>query len=190
MASQNNSKLDRESVAKVKAGDIDAFEGIVSRYQDKLIAYARTIVHDYQAASDVVQNSFIKAYVNLNSYKPEYSFSSWIYRIVHNEAINYIKKHKKELTHDDEEWFDQLPDSGRSVTDEVEKKLLEDKTRYLLDRVPLKYREPIILYYFSGHSYSEISDILRIPTATVGTRINRGKKLLKKEFAKEGVDHE
>lgn len=187
MKDHEASKTDQEIVAMVVGGDKDAFALLVDRYQDKLLRYAYSIVHDNFASSDVVQNSFIKAYVNLNSYNPGLSFSSWVYRIVHNEAINYIKKHRRELTADDENWSSSLPDLTRSVSDEVESKMLSDKAKKIIGQLPIKYREPLVLYYYSNQSYQEISDILKIPVVTVGTRINRAKKRLKSEFVKEGL---
>lgn len=171
------SKLtDEEVVEHTRSKNKEAYTEIVNRYQDKLVRYAKYLLNDDEKAADVVQESFIKAYVNLNSFNSKKKFSSWIYRIVHNQAINLIKKHKKEVP--------LLPnidfDSGVNVEEEYTKKEMAEMIRECLNEMPVIYKEPLSLYFLEDKSYNEISDILRIPTGTVGTRINRAKILIKK----------
>ena len=87
---------DEELVEIIKSKDKEIFAEIIKRYEKKLLRYANYLLNDSDKASDVVQESFIKAYVNLNSFNNKFKFSSWIYRIVHNEAINHINKNKYE----------------------------------------------------------------------------------------------
>jgi RNA polymerase sigma-70 factor (ECF subfamily) len=171
------SKLTDEKVVEhTRSKNKEAYTEIVSRYQDKLIRYAKYLLNDDEKAADVVQESFIKAYINLNSFNSKKKFSSWIYRIVHNQAINLIKKHKKEVP--------LLPnidfDSGVDVEEEYTKKELSEMIKECLNEMPVIYREPLSLYFLEDKSYNEIGDILRIPIGTVGTRINRAKILIKK----------
>ena len=91
---QDISRLkDQEIVDLIRTKDKELYSELVKRYEDKLMRYALSIVGNEQKAADVVQQSFIKAYVNLQSFNLKKKFSSWIYRIVHNEAINEIKKY-------------------------------------------------------------------------------------------------
>jgi RNA polymerase sigma-70 factor, ECF subfamily len=171
------SKLSDEKVVEVvRGGDSDVYGEVIRRYQEKLLRYAVYLVNDEQKAADVVQNTFIKVYVNLNGFNLNKKFSSWIYRITHNEAMNMVKKNKREVMMNED--FD--GDSGVDVEKEYGKKELGRMIRECLDKTPLKYREPLGLHYLEEKSYKEISDILRVPVGTIGTRINRGKLLMKK----------
>ena len=181
---------DEKLVEKITKNDQELYIHIVERYQGPLIRYVRTIVYEHEAAEDVVQNTFIKAYQNLRSFKLDKKFSSWIYRIAHNEGINYIKKHKREVRPDDETWFDSVPDERLTAEDEVDLKILKSATGSAIAKLEEKYREPLTLFYLEAKSYQEIGEILRIPTATVGTRINRAKKQLKDLIKEKGVENE
>lgn len=176
------SKLtDEEVVEYTKTKDKQAYAEIIRRFQDKLMRYATHILNDHDKASDVVQESFIKAYTNLNSFDTKKKFSSWIYRIVHNEAINLIKKYKKELP-----LFNDIDfDSGINIEKDYTKKEIIEMVRSCINEMPVLYKEPLSLFFLEDKSYNEISDILRIPTGTVGTRINRAKILMKKTCLKK-----
>ncbi len=171
------SKLTDEEIVKLtRTKNKEAYAGIIRRYQEKLMRYAKYLVNDDDKASDVVQNAFIKAYINLNGFDIKRKFSSWIYRIVHNEAINLINKHKKEKP-----LFENIDfDSGVNIEKEYTQNEVRKMVRNCLEETPLLYREPLSLYFLEEKSYSEISDILRIPIGTVGTRINRAKLIMKK----------
>lgn len=171
------SKLSDEKIVEVvRTKDKEVYAEIIKRYQTKLIRYATYIINDEHAGADAVQESFIKAYVNLNSFNIKKKFSSWIYRIVHNETMNIINKHKKQQPIDEMTDID----SGINLEDEFIKNELINHTHYCLKKMSVIYREPLSLFYLEEKSYDEISDILRIPIGTVGTRINRAKGLMKK----------
>ena len=178
---------DEELVKLVINKDQEYYAEIVERYEAKLIRYARTIVYDADVAADVVQNTFIKAFVNLRGFNTKLKFSSWIYRITHNEAINMIRKSSKELRPDDESWFDTIADDRETADDELDKIFLAEEIGSALKQLETKYREPIILHIYEGKAYKEIGDILKLPTATVGTRISRGKSQLKKIIEEKGA---
>lgn len=179
---------DEQVVGKIIAGDKESYSVIVERYETKLVRYVANIFNGNQAsAQDVVQETFIKAYINLRSFKVDKKFSSWIYRIAHNEAMNYIKKHKKEIQHDDEEWESKLVDERPTQEQEIDEMFSQKEVKKVLAKLDLKYREPLILYIYYGHSYQEISDILKMPSATVGVRISRAKHKLKVLLNQEGA---
>ena len=167
---------DEKIVEIVRTEDKEAYAEIIKRYKVKLMRYASYLTGEEHNAADIVQESFIKAYVNLNGFNTKKKFASWIYRIVHNEAINLINKQKKQVSLYDDYDFD----SGIDIEDEFIKKELRNRTHNCLNQMPVIYREPLSLYYLEEKSYEEISDILRIPVGTVGTRINRAKNLMKK----------
>lgn len=182
----NKQLTDDQLVAKIIEGDDDAFGQIVDRYQAPLSRYVQGIIFSSSSSADVVQETFIKTYVNLRSYRPGKKFSSWIYRIAHNEAVNYLRKHRKELTTDDETWFDRIVDDKQSLDDLVDARLDNEKLQQAVSKLKEKYRSPLVLHVFQAKSYEEVSEILRIPTNTVGTRISRAKKMLKDELTEKG----
>ena len=167
---------DEEIVWQVQKGDKEIYARIVKRYQDKLIRYATYLVGDFHLASDVVQETFIKAYVNLNGFNVKKKFSSWIYRIAHNEAMNVLKKDKKQFSLGE---YVEI-DSNIDLEENLIKKELKTQTQRCLKQMSVIYREPLSLYFLEDKTYEEISDILRIPMGTVGTRINRAKVIMKK----------
>jgi len=172
------SKLsDGEVVEITRTKDKEVYAEVVRRYQEKLMRYAKYLVNDDARAADVVQDAFIKAFVNLNSFDTKRQFSSWIYRIVHNEAINLINKYKKEQPLLEDINFD----SGINIEEEYSKKEIIKMVKDCLEEIPLLYREPLGLYFLEEKTYVEISDILRIPTNTVGTRISRAKLVMRKK---------
>ncbi len=163
------------------------FGHIVLRYQDKLSSYIRRLgVHNQEDREDVLQEIFIKVYKNLNGFDTSLSFSSWIYRIAHNEAISwYRKKNVRPEGH--------LIDSGEEILellstqeDTAEKKfdlqVNKGEVQRALLELESKYRDPLILRFFEHKEYDEISDILKIPPGTVGTLIYRGKEALKRKL--------
>lgn len=171
------SKLsDEEVVEIVRRQEKDAYSEIIKRYQARLLRYAISILGDSESGADVVQSAFIKAYVNLNGFRINKSFSSWIYRIVHNEAMNFLKKQKHQQPITDN--F-QLSDDT-DLEENLIKQELADFTHNCLNQMAVIYREPLALYYLEEKSYEEISDILRVPIGTVGTRLTRAKKIMKK----------
>ena len=169
------SKLSDEEVVEIARTSKEVYAEIIKRYQRKLVRYANYLVNDAEKASDVAQEAFIKAYINLNSFDTKRKFSSWIYRIVHNEAVNLIKKHKKETPF--LEHFDF--DSSTNIVEEYTQEEISRIVRVCIKELPLLYKEPLSLYFLEEKSYKEISDILRIPIGTVGTRINRAKLMMR-----------
>lgn len=167
---------DSEVIEIVRTKDKELYAEIIKRYQKKLVRYARYIMNDEQMVADVVQEGFIKAYINLNGFDTKKQFSSWIYRIVHNEAMNVLSKHKKQVPLNVEIEHD----SGIDIEDDYIKSELVSRTHRCLEQMPIMYKEPLSLYYIEEKSYEEISDILRIPIGTVGTRVNRAKSMMKK----------
>ncbi len=177
---QIDNKTDEELVRLVLKNKTEAFDVLAKRYEKKLLRYGRKFLYNYENIEDVVQNVLTKAYVNIRSFDPSRKFSPWIYRIAHNEFINLIKKEKKEpfLFFETDVIFS-FPAKENFLKDIEIKEEREEIERYL-HRLKEKYREPIVLYYFEGKDYQEISDILRIPISTVGTRLKRGRSEIKK----------
>jgi len=173
--SDNEKLSDEEIVEKVRSIDQEFYAVIMERYQNKLLRYATNLIRDEDKAADIVQASFIKVFINLKGFDIKKKFSSWIYRIVHNEAMNIIIKHQKEIRLPDDIDFKSEDD----IEKDFEQKEIVTKVEKCLEKMPLLYSEPITLYYIDQRSYKEISDILRIPMGTVATRISQAKILMK-----------
>mgnify|MGYP001187779627 CR=1 FL=1 len=172
---------DEKVVEVVRNSNKEMFALLMERYQDKLLRYAGNLLGDEDKAQDVVQESFIKAYKNLNGFNVNKKFSSWIYRIVHNEAMNLVVKNKHSVV-----WNEEIEiDSGVDIEEELIMKELTEHAHGCLNKLPSIYGEPLELYYMEGKKYEEISDILRLPIGTVGTRINRAKAIMKSICQKE-----
>lgn len=171
------SKLSDEKIVEiVRSQDKENYREIIKRYQKKLLRYTVYLINDEHIGSDIVQEAFIKAYINLNGFNTKKKFSSWIYRIVHNQAMNFLAKNKHKQPIDDKIDYD----SEVNIEDDFIKQELIKQTHYCLEQMSIIYKEPLSLFYLEEKSYEEISDILRLPTGTVGTRINRAKILMKK----------
>lgn len=174
--SDNDKYSDEEIVEKVRSIDPELYVVVVERYQNKLLRYAINILKDEHKAADVVQEAFIKAFINLNSFNAKKKFSSWIYRIAHNEAMNVAAKHKNELPMPEDIDFA----SEEDIVGNLSKQEILERVSRCLSHIPTFYYEPLSLFFLEEKSYEEISDILRIPVGTVGTRISRAKILMKK----------
>lgn len=172
---------DEQLVVEIRENDKELYSEIIRRYQTKLSHYLRKFFRNQDELEDVLQEVFIKVYRNLYGFDIEKKFSSWIYRITHNEAINHLKKNSnKNISLDEQEW--EIVDNKFNLNDHIDKKQLREKITKGLFELKEKYREPLILYYFEQKSYEEISDILRLPRNTVGVLIMRGKEKLKESF--------
>jgi RNA polymerase sigma-70 factor (ECF subfamily) len=171
------SKLpDEEVVRQVRENNKELYTEIIKRYQERLLRYANSIIGDENRSADVVQEAFINAYINLNGFDIKKNFSSWIYRIVHNQAINLLDKYKKQVPVINNLDFD----SGINLEDDFIKKELKNRAHNCLSQIPLIYRESLALYFLDEKSYEEISGILKVPIGTVGTHLNRAKVIIKK----------
>lgn len=172
-----------EELARLTLDDKGLFGELVDRYEAKLTRYiARLGVRDPEDQLDVLQEIFLKVYRNLNGFDPSLKFSSWIYRIAHNEAISWYRKKnvrpEGHLVADSEELLGFLRGSDESADVTFDKSVNADEVNRALFDIDEKYREVIILRFFEHKEYEEISDILKIPVGSVGTLLHRGKKQL------------
>lgn len=187
--STNRAATDAELVRQVIAGDIEVYGQLMQRYEGKLLRYVTYVLGGDYASADVVQETFIKAYTNLRSFKPKYSFSAWIYRIAHNTAINTAKKHRRELPMPEAEVAEYMPEFALpdTLASDVDQKLLGESLKSSMAKLSPKYREPLVLNLVEGYEYREIADILQLPINTVATRIRRAKQQLQIMLRAQGV---
>lgn len=180
---------DNELVLLVREKTSARYAEIIERYQGKLFAYLYRLIGNREEAEDLLQDVFIKAYKNLHSYDASRKFSSWIYRIAHNEAVNYIKRKslKRFISWEDiSSTKDKLESSSTEEGADnmwIRKESIKEVDE-AINKLPIKYKQVLLLRYFSDKSYEEISEILGKPVNTVGTLINRAKKRLSEEMEK------
>jgi len=167
-------------IVEMTLKDLNSYKYIIDRYESKLLRYIQRVIFvSKEDAEDILQEVFIKAYRNLNGYDSKYSFSSWIYRIAHNEAISFLRKKKKVVEgNGDIEIFERIS-SGEDIEDDFISELKRKEVRGLLSKLDPKYREVLILRYFEDMEYNEISDILHTSIGNVSSLINRGKSKFK-----------
>lgn len=181
---------DNEIVEKVLAGSTEYYRELVLRYQQKVFSIALKISHNQKDAEDIVQEIFIQVYKSLSSFKHNSSFSTWIYRIAVNKCLDWKRKHKNQLseinlTNEDFE----LRKSSNLLPDELFLlKNNKEDINILLDKIPLVYKNVLILYYYQDLSYNDIAINLNISKKTVESRLYRGKKLLRQIAKEEGLE--
>ncbi len=163
------------------------FEILMERYEPLLLRYIRRIANvSREEAEDLLQEIFIKVFRNLNGFDQKLKFSSWIYRIAHNEIVNHAYKQKvrsviTSMDDNNEHYLKQGKWTEKSdAYFDLESKESSKRLQEALMELPEKYREVLILKFFEDKSYREISDILKKPEGTVATLINRAKKKFKK----------
>ena len=184
-----SNQSDEEIVALIQKGNIDYFGILINRYKAKMMRYARKFLSDTEDISDIIQEIFIKVYINIQSFDVERKFSSWLYRIAHNELVNALKKRKKNiLPLFDLDTFLPINLQDNSLENDIDNKDMKMVIDKCLDQLKPKYREPIILYYLEELTYKEIAEVMRIPISTVGIRIKRAKEKMKSIFKKLGYE--
>jgi RNA polymerase sigma-70 factor, ECF subfamily len=168
---------DEEIVGYVVNGEKEVYGQIVERYEKKLKRYIMTFTKKGADVDDVLQNVFIKAYKNLTTYNRKLKFSSWIYRIAHNESLNLVQSSFIQRIVALQDWI--IVDTHENIEEKVDLEMLKAQLKKCIDKLEIKYREPLILNLYEEKSYEEISDILRIPVRNVGVLIHRAKTKVK-----------
>jgi RNA polymerase sigma-70 factor (ECF subfamily) len=188
-----NIKTDQELVRATFVNK-HAFSEIVHKYEAPIRRYVKRLgCKDNDDMDDILQQIFIKVFVNLNDYDQDLKFSSWLYRIAHNETISFFRKKNVRPNvlmneADTEEFFENLADDT-DIAEFANKRHDAEIIQETLSFISQKYKEVLVLRFLEEKSYTEISDILKIPEGTVATLINRGKKELKNKLEDKNIKH-
>lgn len=183
MSDSFDGKTDIELVHATLANP-EQFLHLMNRYEQKLLRYIHRITAvSKEEGEDVLQDVFLKVYQNLRDVDESLSFSSWIYRITHNQVISQHRKRsaRPQISHVDDEVYQNIASEFDLVRD-VDRTLLKERLSIALEKLDEKYRDVLILKFLEEKSYDEISDILKKPSGTIGTLINRAKKQLAKHI--------
>jgi RNA polymerase sigma-70 factor (ECF subfamily) len=179
---------ERELVRKAQKGDQYAFEKLVKQYQKPVYHLAMRIVLNHMDADEVVQETFLKAYLHLNDFSDKYKFFTWLYRITVNTAFSLLKKRKKGGdsldTLSDEDGFQFAGQDD--VFQEYKNKELSDIVSKALNDISPEMRTVFILRTWGGLSYKEIAEALEISEGTVMSRLNRARSKLQAALKKTG----
>ncbi|HDP37322.1 MAG TPA: RNA polymerase sigma factor [Candidatus Atribacteria bacterium] len=187
--SECNNKTD-EQIVVLTLKNQDYYLCLMKRYEAKLLNYILKISNiGREDAEDLLQEVFVKAYQNLNDFDLNFKFSNWVYSIAHNTTISAFRK--KKVRPQSVSWEDKDLDNILKSTLDVEDASLQQQTYKhilkIIDQLPLKFKDVLILKFVEGKDYREISDILHKPMGTIATLINRAKKSLRQELEKEDI---
>ncbi len=177
----------------VKKGDKKAYEVLVLQYQDRLVFSVYKFLKDYELAQDISQEAFVKAFKNIEKFRGDSSFYTWIYRIAINTAKNLLSsKARSSEVYDDE--IMELKLSESAVTTENPENILEaeelrSKMMDAIQSLPDDIRTTLSLREFDGLSYEEIAKVQNCPIGTVRSRIHKGREILDKTFSKYNMSN-
>ncbi len=180
----DTTETDEQIVARIQAGDKEAFGTILDRYEAKLVRYGHKFLARQEDIQDIVQDVFVSAYQNIQSFDTTQKLSPWLYRIAHNAFVNALRKKSRAPLSID---FDTLvshpvyDDPAESEREQRDMRAMLDKG---LDKLAPKYREVLVLYYFEEMPYKDIAEVLQVPQGTVGIRLRRAKEALKEALPK------
>ncbi len=181
-------KTDNEIIVLIRQ-DPDFLSYIIDRYTDRLDKYiSRRTKVDKHEKEDILQDIFIKVYLNINDFDNSLIFSSWIYRIAHNYIIDWHRKNKKHqhisIDDEDNKLIHFIEDENQNFNN-IETLTIRENINILkqeIENLSKDYQEVLMLKFFEDKSYEEISDILKISVNSVGVKINRAKKILRNKL--------
>jgi RNA polymerase sigma-70 factor (ECF subfamily) len=182
----NYEDLSDEDLVGLVLEDKERYLYLMKRYEARLLRYIMGISgFDKDDAEDVLQESFISVYRNLRGFDRKRKFSSWIYRITRNATISKARKRSSRAKHVIPEVAEGLLEriaSDEDISLEHDRRLEINLARSVLARLQDMHRDILVLYYLEGLEYAEISEVLRLPPGTVGSRLSRAKASFRKEY--------
>lgn len=192
-----NAQNDLHLLNEAREGDQKAFAELMERYKDSIYFVALKMVNNRDDAMDITVETFTKVFENIDKYKPDFAFSTWLFRICTNSSIDLIRKRKRHvisvnLENAEGEGMElQIRADALNPEEDSIKKEQREQLRVMVDKLPARYRNLVIMRYYDEMSYEEISLQLASPLGTVKAQLFRAHQLLsnvlkrkKKEFIK------
>ncbi|WP_418792090.1 RNA polymerase sigma factor [Phosphitispora sp. TUW77] len=178
---------DEALIDKIKQGDLDAFEKLISNYETKVYTIAYRYFGNYNDASDLAQEALIKVYRSINTFRGESSFSTWLYRVVTNVCKDELRRRARPKTVSIDEMIEDGKSPGvetkcRPIEEIVIRKELQDEVQEALNSLTEDFRTIVIMRDIQGYSYEEISSFLECSMGTVKSRLNRARNALKERL--------
>lgn len=180
--SHDRDHADALLVARIQAGDEQAFEAMMARYQVPLFRYLRGLVGDEEQAHDLLQDTFLRAFRSIGSLSQPALLRSWLYQIAHNQAYSALRRRRL---------ISWLPLSfGQHASAPAPDRSAIESARVAeaLARVPAQQRAPLLLHLVAGFSYAEVADLLQVSEGTVRMRISRGRAAFRAAYGGEEDD--
>ncbi len=183
---------DYDLVASAVGGE-DGFEELVRRYQRPIVAYVYRMTGDYEAALDLTQDVFVKVYSSLHRYRSEYKFSTWIYRIAHNVAVDHLRRSSTrergfEVQTAEGEAYEMPVLSGQPTPEQQSERAERvSEIEGVIDELPPVYHELIVLRHAHDLSYEEIAEVTNLPLGTVKNRIFRARETMRHGLLARGI---
>ena len=191
----NNIKslTDVELIEKAIGGRESGFEELVHRYQRQITSYIYRMLNNYDASLDVTQEVFIKVYNSLDKYSSDYKFSTWLYRIAHNAAIDYMRRNsvfQQSLDVETKDGTYQLQIESQQPNPEQERERTEwrNEIESVVKCLPTVYRELILLRHAQDLTYDEIAEVTGLPLGTVKNRLFRAREMMREIFIERGFE--
>jgi len=173
---------DQSDVERTLSGELDAFEGIVRRWQKPLIHLAYRFSHDQTRSEDMAQEAFLRAYRSLSSWRIDSAFSTWLYAVALNcYRSEYRRKFREPVGLEDVA----EPRDMRAADSGLEKRSEEQQLHRTVQSLPPKYREAVILFYLQEMSLKDTADVLGIAEGTLKARLFRGREMLRKKLVRD-----
>lgn len=195
MAREAERLKDEQLVAAVLEGRPECFGDIVERYQGRLVNYLYRLLQNVDEAHDLSQEVFLKVYQALEGFDPRYRFSTWLFRVAQNAAIDHIRKRRLKLvsitrpdTEDGsgQEW--DFPSQDRGPYGDLRNQERADAIQQAIDELPWEYQELILLRHYGELSYDDIAGLKGMPLGTVKNKLFRGRQMLKEKLAEYLMD--
>jgi len=182
---------DGELIVSAVEGRQEPFEELVRRYQRPITGYVFRIVGNYEASLDVTQEVFIKVYRSLSKYSSEYKFSTWLYRIAHNAAVDHLRRNpqsQQSIESETAEGTFELQLESRNATPDQEHERSEWRLEIeqVVELLPAAYKELIVLRHGNDMSYEEIAQVTSLPLGTVKNRLFRAREMMREIFIERG----
>ena len=182
---------DTNIINLVKKGDVRAFDILVVKYQDRLVYSVFKFCKDFELSQDIVQEAFVKAFRNIDKFRGDSSFYTWIYRIAINTAKNYFSNKSRGAETYNEEVLDGALSDLSLNSDNPETLLaaeeMKDAVNQAFQNLPDEIRSTLSLREYDGLSYEEIAKVQNCPIGTVRSRIFKGRELINETFSKLGL---
>ncbi|MEE8278014.1 MAG: sigma-70 family RNA polymerase sigma factor [Thermoanaerobaculia bacterium] len=189
MSSGSPQTRDQELIAAVLAGDQERFGDLVERYQGRLVNYLYRLLRNVEESQDLAQEVFFKVYQSLDRFDARYKFSTWLFRVAQNAAIDKIRKRRLQLVSMDRqgdpegggrtwEFPSDRPGPYRNLRNRERGEAIQEA----IDHLPWEYRELIVLRHFGELSYQEIATLKSMPLGTVKNKLFRGRQMMKEEL--------
>jgi len=188
---------DEELMQKIKKGDVEAFDILVRRWENRLFKVIYRITGDFETSRDLRQEVFLRVYQSAKGYRSDGHFSTWLYRIAINCSINELRKRKRRQTlplsmsefGEEQAFQDALLDSSPGPDEVIQQSEMDEQIRAALHRLPDEQRVVIVLRHYEGLKFQQIASVLNCPLGTVKSRMHHGLEQLRarlKRYCWEG----